>query len=352
MENTRIEHCYLEGRVQLYTTNVMVGTGGAAGFGTGVITDCKVDADLSFADRSDRSTDLRCEQFMGGLLACGNADLLKNTVAIQGFDSCWGYVHNGGLVGMHYRWVKEHHRGQICDNTVNGTITFFENNPHRRAYCAAFGGELMTYPSKMLRNRSEFKRNELYNQKKELPDHNCQAPDFTHTPKAHTEKNWGYTLHSCNTCGYEYRDHYQAPGHTESDWQVTQEANYDHEGSRQKVCTVCGEVLKQEMLPRRIAVNVIILGQPHVKMHYKDQLDLKAHIRPKDADNQDVTWISSDSSVVSVDQQGHLTALKRGSCIITCKSQDGFASSNCPVQVTYSPFQWIIKTLFFGWIWY
>ena len=352
MENTRIEHCYLEGRVRLYTTNVMVGTGGAAGFGTGVITDCKVDADLSFADRSDRSTDLRCEQFMGGLLACGNADLLDNTVKIQGWDSCWGFVHNGGLVGMFYRWVQEHHRGEICGNTVNGTITFFENNPKRRAYCGPYGGELLTYPSKMWKNANDFKRNELQKQTEELKDHNCTKPMFEEKQMVHSEDTWGFTLHKCKTCGYEYRTNYSAPGHVPGDWEMIREADYEHKGKQQKTCQVCGELLEEEIIPKRIPVEVIILSQNGVKINYKEKFLLKAHIRPKDAENQDVIWISSNSKVVSVDQQGQLTAHKRGTALITCKSKDGFATSSCPVQVTYSPLQWVIKVLLFGWIWY
>ena len=352
MEDTEIRNCVTEGCVRLYTTNKMVGTGGVAGFGTGKIEGCRVTADLTFADRSSRESGMRCEQFMGGLIACGNADLVDNTVEIQGFDSCWGFVHNGGLVGMHYRWDKDHHRGQIVGNTVRGKITFFENNPNRRAYCGPFGGELLTYPSKMMKNNSDFKRNELYQQKEELKDHNCENPDFQETKVSHEEKTWGYTLHTCKTCGYQYRTDYQAPGHKVSGWEVLQEPNYEYSGSRRKVCTVCGQVMEEETMPKRIAVSVIILSEHDMKMHYKDTADLKCYVRPKDAENQNVIWTSSDSSVVSVDQQGRLTAMKRGAAVITCESEDGFASSSCSIIVGYSPLQWIIKTLLFGWIWY
>ena len=352
LENTRILNCRVEGRVSLYTKNVMVGVGGIAGFGTGAIEKSKADVILTFGDRSDRNSDLRCEQFMGGVLACGNADLMDNDVKIKGFDSCWGYVHNGGLVGMNYRWSQEHPRGAMCGNHVSGVITFFENNPKRRAYCAPYGGELLTHPIKMQGNTHNFKRNELYNQTKELRDHNCKKPEYTEIHVAHKEEEWGYTLHRCSTCGFEYRDAFQAPGHIAGEWEITKEPDYRYEGSRRKTCTVCGDILAQEIIPHRIATEIIILSQKEVKFHYKEQFLLKAHVRPKDAENQNVIWSSSDPSVVAVDQDGTLTALKRGSAIITCQAEDGFATSSCPVQVTYSPLQWIIKCLLFGWLWY
>ena len=352
MENTRIQNCHVDGRVRLYGSNIMVGVGGFAGFGTGSISNCNANVDLTFADRSDHASDQRCEQFMGGLLACGNADLLDNTVKIQGWDSCWGFVHNGGLVGMFYRWVQEHPRGEICGNSVNGSITFFENNPKRRAYCGPYGGELLTYPSKMWKNSNDFQRRELQKQSQELKDHNCANPVFEEKQIVHSEDTWGFTLHKCKTCGYEYRTHYSAPGHVPGDWEILRDANYEQKGKKQKTCKVCGEVLTQELIPKRIPVEVIILSENGLTMHYKDQFHMKAHIRPKDAENQEVTWISSNSKVVSVDQEGNLTAHKRGTALITCKSKDGFATSNCPIHVTYSPLQWVIKVLLFGWIWY
>ena len=352
MENTRIENCHVEGMVKLYGSNIMVGAGGIAGYGTGSILNCNAIVDLTFADRSDHNSDQRCEQFMGGLLACGNADLVDNLVKIRGYDSCWGYVHNGGLVGMFHRWNPEESRGEVCGNSVNGSITFFENNPNRRAYCGPYGGELLTHPSKMWKNSEDFKRVELPKQDQELLDHNCENPQFEEKQLNHSTDTWGFTLHKCTTCGYEYRTHYSAPGHIPGDWEVLREADYEHKGKQQQTCTVCGEILNQEVIPQRIPVEVIILSQNGVTMHYKDSFLLKAHIRPKDAENQDVTWISSNSKVVSVDQDGNLTAHKRGTALITCKSKDGFATSNCPVHVTYSPLQWIIKILLFGWIRY
>ncbi len=57
-----------------------------------------------------------------------------------------------------------------------------------------------------------------------------------------------YTV-TCNTCGdvIEHQDR-PALGHTESDWQITVYPTTTTEGTRVKVCTVCGETLTTEQI--------------------------------------------------------------------------------------------------------
>lgn len=69
---------------------------------------------------------------MGGLLACGNGVLEGSSVDIDGYVSCRGYVHNGGLVGMFYQYDKQEPVGRITGCSVDGVITFYEDNPDRR----------------------------------------------------------------------------------------------------------------------------------------------------------------------------------------------------------------------------
>ncbi len=52
------------------------------------------------------------------------------------------------------------------------------------------------------------------------------------------------------------------------------------------------------------------------------QLLVKA-IKPADAFNQKVTWKSSDKKIATVDGNGKVTALKKGTCTIFCTSADG-----------------------------
>ncbi|MBQ3639196.1 MAG: hypothetical protein II955_01595, partial [Clostridia bacterium] len=53
------------------------------------------------------------------------------------------------------------------------------------------------------------------------------------------------------TCGHSYVDSYtERTPHTESDWIVDNEPTEERAGLRHKECTVCGQVLKQEPIPK------------------------------------------------------------------------------------------------------
>ena len=77
----------------------IAGIGGLVGFGGGTYTNCSADSTLVFSDESIAS--LRCEEFLGGILSCGNAALTGCTAAIDGYAACRGYAHNGGLGHRH-----------------------------------------------------------------------------------------------------------------------------------------------------------------------------------------------------------------------------------------------------------
>ncbi len=47
---------------------------------------------------------------------------------------------------------------------------------------------------------------------------------------------------------------------------------------------------------------------------------LRATVSPANANDKSVTWTSSDPSIASVNEQGRVTALRRGSCIVTATS--------------------------------
>ena len=350
--DTRIENCRIEGRGSLYTTNVMVGIGGIVGFGVGQIKNCQADVELTSADRREHEKKPKCEQFMGGVVACGNVDMQDNAVNIRGFDSCWGYVHNGGLCGLHYRYNSSQPVGNVTGNHVSGFITFFENNPDRRAYCSAYAGEVLTEAARFKNNTSDFTRDEKRNQSEELMPHSCENEQFEEIPILHTEEDWGYTLHRCIGCGYEYKDHYIAPGHAPGDWQEIRPATYDVEGMKEQTCRICLQVIGQERIPRLIPVSHISLSEEETELSYRESARLTADIEPEDASDPAVTFQSSDPEVAAVDENGIVTAVGRGSAVITCLSKDGYATASCPVTVRYTPLQWLIVILLFGWIWY
>ena len=137
----------------------IAGIGGLVGFGGGTYTNCSADSTLVFSDESIAS--LRCEEFLGGILSCGNAALTGCTAAIDSYAACRGYAHNGGLVGMFYQYDKTVEIGTISGCAVTGKITFFEDNADRRAYCEAFAGEFLTWTN-ITECTADFQRNEIF----------------------------------------------------------------------------------------------------------------------------------------------------------------------------------------------
>lgn len=65
-----------------------------------------------------------------------------------------------------------------------------------------------------------------------------------------------------------------------------------------------------------------------------DTYSLVASTYPTGANDKTVSWSSSDSSVVSVDGSGNLKALKEGTAVITCRSDENSSvSASCTVTV-------------------
>ena len=63
---------------------------------------------------------------------------------------------------------------------------------------------------------------------------------------------------------------------------------------------------------------------------------LKANIYPAAADNQNVTWKSSNTSIAKVDQNGKVTGVSQGTANITVTTEDGGYRSTCKVNVLFS----------------
>jgi len=82
-----------------------------------------------------------------------------------------------------------------------------------------------------------------------------------------------------------------------------------------------------------VPVTGIKLNEQALIMELKETETLKATVLPSDAVNKDVTWYSNDSSIVSVDQNGKLTALKEGVATITVTTEEGSYTAKCIVVV-------------------
>ncbi len=65
-----------------------------------------------------------------------------------------------------------------------------------------------------------------------------------------------------------------------------------------------------------------------------------------------IKWESSNTKVATVDENGNVKMTGKGTATITAKSTDGKVSSQCKVTVKYAWWQWIIKIVLLGFLWY
>ena len=92
-----------------------------------------------------------------------------------------------------------------------------------------------------------------------------------------------------------------------------------------------------------------------IKLTYKKSEKIKPDITADEGAKYTVKYESSNPKVASVDKNGKVTALKKGTAKITCTVTDSngnTVSDTCTVTVKYNFGQWLIIILLFGWIWY
>ena len=81
-------------------------------------------------------------------------------------------------------------------------------------------------------------------------------------------------------------------------------------------------------------VTDITLSATNVGIYNGDTYQLTATVSPSNADNQNVNWSSSNTSVATVSSTGLVTAVNVGNCIITCSAtDDSGVSTTCAVTV-------------------
>ena len=91
---------------------------------------------------------------------------------------------------------------------------------------------------------------------------------------------------------------------------------------------------KTSNTPSKIAVSSISFSSGTTGINVGGSKNLSVIIKPSNATNKGVTWSSSNSSIVSVDQNGKITGKKVGSATITATAKDGGKKAICKVTVT------------------
>lgn len=82
---------------------------------------------------------------------------------------------------------------------------------------------------------------------------------------------------------------------------------------------------------RPVPVSDIAISDASLEMEVNNQAQLSATAYPENAKYKNITWSSSDPSVVAVDASGHVTALSKGRATITANS-NGYKAT-CEVTV-------------------
>ncbi len=237
-ENCTITDCTVSGVLELRAHDRMFGVGGLVGYGSGSIERCSADVTLICTDTDDTTRD---EQFLGGVYATGFMDVKDCVVTIDGYVSEHGYAHNGGIIGMYMEYpFGQGQKGYVTGNTVNGKITFFENNTNRRAYCEAVIGEALVSRYILDDNVQDFKRDERFEYDKELRPEMCETPVYTQVVTPAGCDTYGYISYQCEGCGHTEKDQYMMFSHIVTKWSITQEPTEEAEGLSVGHCDGCG----------------------------------------------------------------------------------------------------------------
>ena len=81
-------------------------------------------------------------------------------------------------------------------------------------------------------------------------------------------------------------------------------------------------------------VTWIYLSQGSLSMEALSTFQLTARVHPEEAYNKEIEWSSSDETVATVDQNGLVTSLKKGTATITVQAKDGSGEKNaCTITV-------------------
>ena len=98
------------------------------------------------------------------------------------------------------------------------------------------------------------------------------------------------------------------------------------DGDFTSVCTVT-------VTANIVNVTSIVIGSTEVDIKVGLTKQLNTTILPADATNKNITWASSNTSIVTVNSTGLLTGISTGSATITATTEDGAKTATCAVNV-------------------
>ena len=109
---------------------------------------------------------------------------------------------------------------------------------------------------------------------------------------------------------------------------------------KRALCLLAGVLLLLsacEKGPQTVSVTGVSLNVPTLTLTEGESQTLSATVAPADATDKSVSWSSSAPEVATVDQNGKVTAVKKGTATITVKTTDGGKTASCEVTVHSLP---------------
>lgn len=131
-----------------------------------------------------------------------------------------------------------------------------------------------------------------------------------------------------------------ATGHSFGAWVVTKNPTLTEAGLKKRTCSVCGHVETAAIAATAPSSITILPGDVTLN---KDQTTLLT----VEANGNNVIWVSSNPSIASVDENGKVTAHKKGVVTITATVENTQIFDTCTITVKYTFFQ-MIASFFSG----
>lgn len=85
----------------------------------------------------------------------------------------------------------------------------------------------------------------------------------------------------------------------------------------------------------QVPVESVSLAREEVTLDDGDTIEMTATVMPENATDTDVTWVSADTSIAKVDEDGMITAINPGTTTVTARTVDGGFTAS--VTVTVNP---------------
>ena len=99
------------------------------------------------------------------------------------------------------------------------------------------------------------------------------------------------------------------------------------------ITVISGANLDKYVEGANVAVASVTLNPGSESMKVNEGIQLFANVLPSNAENQSVTWSSSDSNIANVSSTGMVTAKATGTATITVTTADGSKTATCIVTV-------------------